>query len=154
MNLNFFLLPFWKRLEKTKHLKYSTESKRGGERIVQTGIADVEVFSPSLNTLVFQEKGVWIVDELPKSSFSNQFRWSFLNDQKRISLEHLRYGEKNPVFLFHLTPSGPNALDSVEAHLCGKDRYLGHIHWNQKSIHLQLSVIGPNKNDLLLYQYI
>ncbi len=148
------LLKFWKRLEKTKHLKFSTRSKKGNEKTIQTGIADVEATSPSLNTLVFQEKGVWVIDELPKSCFSNQFRWQLQTAENLISLEHLRYGQNQPVFLFHLALSGTNTLESVSAHLCGEDTYSGHIHWNQKAIHFHMRVIGHDKNDELFYQYL
>jgi predicted transcriptional regulator len=147
------LLAFWEKLCRVKHLRLTTKSKTGDEKITQTGVAEVIAKKESSQQIIFQEKGIWIQDSLPSSSFSNQFRWTLHPDDKLISLEHLRYGQNMPVFLFHLSCTGPNTLESIEAHLCGQDTYLGHIIWDDKKIHFHWRVIGQNKNDELHYEY-
>ncbi|HEX4840353.1 MAG TPA: DUF6314 family protein, partial [Rhabdochlamydiaceae bacterium] len=70
-----------------------------------------------------------------------------------ISLEHLRQGIDNPVFLFHLQPSGLHSLSSKDSHLCAGDTYLGQILWAQNCLRLKWRVIGPKKNEELHYYY-
>ncbi len=147
------LLAFWEKLCKVKHLRLTTKSKKGDQKTIQTGIAEVLAIKESPSQLIFQEKGVWIQDSLPTSSFSNQFRWTLHADDGLISLEHLRYGQNLPVFLFSLSCTGMGTLESIDAHLCGQDTYLGHILWDDKNIHFHWRVIGQNKNDELHYEY-
>lgn len=147
------LLVFWKKLGEIKHLRFTTKSKKGEEKIMQTGVAEVIITTPTPHVYMYQEKGFWMHNGLPTSGFSNQFRWTLNTEQGLISLEHLRYGFNHPVFLFHLRITKPYMLESVDAHLCGGDTYLGNMSWNQKAIHLHQRVIGQNKNDELLYQY-
>jgi hypothetical protein len=62
-----------------------------------------------------------------ETSFSNIFRWTLDPQVGMISLEHLRRGVDNPVFLFHLQPSSLHSLASIDSHLCAEDTYLGQI---------------------------
>ena len=87
-------------------------------------------------------------------SFSNTFRWTLDRSAGMISLEHLRLGPNNPVFLFHLAPTGPHLLASVESHLCEEDVYLAQVAWDIHSIRLSWRVIGPKKNEEMDYHYI
>lgn len=142
---------FWERLANTETLLFSAKTRQGA-MVLQNGKAEVKVTASS-STLIFEEKGVWLVDELPGSSFTNSFRWTFDFSQSLISLEHLRYGPNRPVFLFHLAPTRPGVFESVDSHLCGEDTYLGNLIWNHKMVQFHWRVIGPRKNDELIYRY-
>jgi hypothetical protein len=147
------LLAFWDRLSTIEHLSFSTKSRQGDEQTVKIGQADVAVTITTQSVITFQEKGHWHVDYGPDTAFSNSFRWTLDLSALLISLEHLRYGNSRPVFLFNLTPTRPNVLESVDAHLCAEDTYLGHISWSDKSIDFHWRIIGPHKNSQLTYHY-
>ncbi len=147
------LLAFWEKLEKVQRLSFSTKSRQGEETATKTGRAEVVVSAPASHTLVFQEKGYWFLDQLPETAFSNSFRWTLDLKASLITIEHLRYGPSNPVFLFHLAPTQPGLLESVDAHLCADDTYLGSLMWDPQSIEFQWRIIGPRKNDELVYHY-
>ncbi len=99
------------------------------------------------NTITFEEKGSW--KELSQT-YRNTFRWT-RNDT--LSLEHLRYGEKHPVFLFHLTPTHSDLLESLTPHLCGEDTYFGSMQYSDLFLQLHIRTIGPQKNEEIEYIY-
>ena len=150
---NNMLLQFWEQLGRVQQLTLFARSKEVHEQAAKMGKAEVAVTVPSASSLVFQEKGHWLIDQLPSSAFSNCFRWTLDLNASLITLEHLRFGPTHPVFLFHLTPSGPQMLESVDAHLCNQDTYLGNIVWDHKRIEFRWRIIGPNNNSELTYYY-
>ncbi len=147
------LISFWEKLSQVKELQTSATLKEKEIPSTQSGRAEVTVTSPSPTTLVFQEKGSWISNQAPPTTFSNSFRWTLDINASLITLEHLRYGATHPVFLLHLTPTKPGLLESVDAHLCAQDTYLGNIEWDAHSIDFAWRIIGPHKNNQLLYRY-
>lgn len=144
------LLAFWERLTKARKLSFSAKS---GQPSMKIGKADVTIHHESPSILIFQEKGYWFLDQLPDTAFSNSFRWTLDLNTSLITLEHLRYGNTHPVFLFHFAVTHPYMLESVDAHLCAEDTYLGNIVWNRKNIDFHWRIIGPHKNDQLVYRY-
>ncbi len=147
------LLAFWEKLSTIENLSFSAKSRQGESQSVKIGKADVEISTPEPSVIIFYEKGHWLVDHEPDTAFSNSFRWTLDLSASLISLEHLRYGTTRPVFLFHLTPTRPHVLESVDAHLCAEDTYMGNISWSKKSIDFHWRVIGPHKNNQLTYHY-
>lgn len=139
------LTTFWKQLAQVKHLfvtaKSETECKTG-EATIRTQLSGTR--------LTFEESGEWLTD---KTAFTNTFRWNLDAQTALITLEHLRYGTDHPVFLLNLTPTQPRVLESVDAHLCGKDTYLGNIVWKKNAITFYWRIIGPKKNTHLTYRY-
>ena len=148
------LTTFWEKISSIKRLTLTRKMKKDRETTIKIGKAAVETILPASGVLIFQEKGVWLHDDFPDTGFNNTFRWTIDMNTCLITLEHLRYGESHPVFLFHLVPTGPHRLESVDAHLCLDDVYLGNIVWSDQGIDFHWRVIGPNKNEELSYQYI
>ena len=144
---------FWEKLLKIEKLSLVTKSRRDQESVTQTGKAEITSLLIAPTVLIFQEKGYWYVDGHPHSKFSSAFRWTLDLKASLITLEHLRHGNNHPVFLFHLTPQLPNKLESVDAHLCGQDTYLGSLSWDLDQIFFHWRIIGPQKNDELIYHY-
>lgn len=148
------LLAFWKKLQSVTQLTFhaKTNSKNEGGWSGK-GQGEVICSKTDGNILIFNEKGTWQGKQGVDTSFSNVFRWTLDCNAKMISLEHLRRGLEHPVFLFHLTPSGPHSLSSVDSHLCEGDTYFGQIHFDTYSLRLNWRVIGPKKNEELDYYY-
>lgn len=140
----------WQKLKEVKKVEFFATSlpKR---IIVGNGSGNVEVQSDK-NTLIFSEKGQ--VDAGDIFNFKNVFRWTYHQYEGMISLEHLRHGKNNPVFLFHLMPKGVNFLESVHAHLCGKDTYLGLLRLHPEKLTLLWRIMGPKKNEEIQYNYL
>lgn len=147
------LFSFWDRLRTVSHLSLTAKSRKKKEVIIKTGRAQIIVNSPSDSILTFEENGVWFLGENPDTSFHNIFRWTLDSNMSLITLEHLRYGKQRPVFLFYLTPFEYNKLHSVDAHLCGEDTYLGSVVWSPDHIAFHWRIIGPRKNEELIYNY-
>lgn len=145
------LLFFWEQLLSMRYLFFSIYSPmREGKK---EGRAEVLIKTPSDSVIVFQEKGEWLDTHTTYTSFSNSLRFTLDLSSLVITLEHLRYGEHHPVFLFHLAPYSKNALRSTTEHLCLSDSYLGHMRLAPKGIVFDWRVIGPQKNDFFSYHY-
>lgn len=150
------LSTIWEKLSQVRSVTFHAKTKskeeggwngkgRGDVLITKGGEKKAEV--------IFTEKGSWKGDEGKEIDFSNIFRWTFDRERQLISLEHLRYGMDNPVFLFHLAPTGNLALTSVDAHLCEGDVYFGHLSCDAHGLRLHFRVIGPKKNEEIDYYY-
>jgi hypothetical protein len=135
----------WQQLFRTRHLVIETSSQARGQ-------ATVLVSAPTKTTLLFTEKGEWSHLTEPVA-FHNTLRWSLDASFERISLEHLRYGQDQPVFLFYLAPTGQTSLQSIDPHLCRDDRYFGRIEFNRSDIQFLWHIIGPKKNEILYHTY-
>lgn len=149
------LTHIWQRLKHVKELSFHAKTKSkdpGGWN--GKGKGEVVITHENENTLIFHEKGCWKDGVGQETSFSNVFRWSFDRDMGMISLEHLRHGSHNPVFLFHLAPVGNNVLSSIDSHLCDSDTYFGQFFCDTHSLRLNWRVIGPKKNEEIDYFYV
>ena len=146
-------MKFWTFLQTVRHLSFSVKSKQRGGMTSKMGRAEVQIISSSPTVCIFQEMGYWLKDQMPETTFHSSFRWTLDTKATLITLEHLRYGASHPVFLFHLTPTKPFYLETVDAHLCVEDSYLGSILWSSSTMHFHWRVLGPFKNEELIYSY-
>jgi hypothetical protein len=147
------LASLWERLRLVKNLTFSAKLRQGPEMEIKMGKGEVAVSSPLNSVILFQEKGYWYAGQIPETVFTNTLRWTLDKTAGMITLEHLRYGAAHPVFLFHLAPTKPFLLESIDAHLCGEDTYLGTLTWSRDRVDFHWRIIGPGKNDELTYQY-
>lgn len=148
------LQTFWERLRQVKQLSFNAKSK-SKEELGWTGKGKGEVIisKENDNTLIYNEKGIWLNKNGDQVSFTNVFRWTLDRHTGIIALEHLRRGVDHPVFLFHLAPTNAYSLSSVDSHLCEGDSYFGQIHLDSNSLRLNWRVIGPKKNEEIDYYY-
>lgn len=105
------------------------------------------------HTLIFQEQGHWQDEGEQLHHYHNRFRWTWDRLEGLLSVEHLRLGEANPVFLFHLIPTKGQNLESLHPHLCGEDTYFGWLHYTELFLQLNFRTIGPKKNEEIQYIY-
>lgn len=144
------LKAFWKKLERIGQLTVHAKSKANAGGWNGKGHAQVTLTKEKETVLIFQEKGTW---ENNLTQFSNAFRWILDMTSGSVSLEHLRHGIQNPVFLFHLTPIDKYTLKSINSHCCGEDNYLGQLYFDDLTIRFNWRVIGPKKNEVLDFYY-
>ncbi len=139
----------WKKLQQTAHVDFRFRSRKSkGE-----GAGKVETTYDGRSRCVFQERGCWRGDDDQEFNFRNVFRWTLNRIDGMLTLEHLRFGERNPVFLFHLVPVNEKTLESLHAHLCGEDTYFGQLVLGPKTLELTWRILGPKKNDEVRYTY-
>lgn len=144
---------FWKRLQKVKKLIIDATIRDSDQIEHKVGQSQVSIKKISKDKIIFEEHGFWFKEKSAQQAFHNSYQWTLDHKMDLITLEHLRYGEKRAVFLFHLTSNYPKTLESVDSHLCGEDTYLGNIIFSSKSIDFSWRIIGPSKNHTLNYQY-
>ena len=84
-------------------------------------------------------------------AFRNVYRW--VNQGDRLALWHERFGRDAAVWLFDLAATGTDELATIEAHLCGADRYDARLSLAVEGFDLRWSITGPNKDETLAYRY-
>lgn len=148
------LLDCWKRLQQISHIRFTSVMRKGRRehRVEGNGRVDPD-YDDANGVLVFSEKGSWENQAKESYQFRNVFRWSLNRLDGLLSLEHLRLGKNNPVFLFHLAPAGDALFESVHAHLCGDDTYFGQLLMHENSLELIWRILGPKKNEEISYTY-
>lgn len=148
------VINIWNQLTSIKELSFtSTSQGKGGSGWNGVGRGQVQVRQINDNVIIFDENGSWTSREGQEINFTNTFRWSLDRFQSLMTLEHLRFGERNPVFLFHLTQVDHETLQSVSSYICNEDTYLGQLRCVNHSIKLNWRIIGPKKNEEIDYIY-
>jgi len=116
-----------------------------------TGVGTVEARQVKDGVLTFTESGVWHPEVGRETRFTNVFRWTVAGDVVR--LEHLRFGEDHPVFLFDLVPAGEREWRSASPHLCSEDCYAAVLTVRDDGIGLRWTIDGPRKQETIEYVY-
>ncbi len=142
----------WKQLEGVTTLAFHARTK-SYEGWSGQGKGEVSVARVGDNVLHYYEKGSWHNKDGKVFDFTNAYRWTLDTVTKVLSLEHLRRGINNPVFLFHLAPDGPNSLSSIDSYLCAGDAYYGKVIAETQSVRLKWRAIGPKKNEEMEVYY-
>lgn len=140
----------WIALQQVRHLEFVAHSE-GETGWNGRGIGSVIIESPTTEVLVFQESGTWHPVAGRVVSFRNAYRWTRCKDTLR--LEHLRFGEKHPVYLFDLAPDTDTTWSSIQPHLCREDEYTALLQLQDSSVLLNWKIIGPTKKEEIIYRY-
>ena len=148
------LMMFWNKLATIEHLMVRANTHLGGKKEwTNEGKGSVFVTKDTCSSLIFKERGTWNTAKDKHIDFHNTFRWTLDRNAGVLSLEHLRLGLDEPVFLFHLAPIESTVLRSVESHTCGSDTYYGQLYYESHFLRLHWRVIGPTKNEDINYFY-
>jgi len=144
------LLRVWQKMQtiSTVILEFRKDNRSYGH-----GEGLIEITKDEEGALIFNEKGKWKSLKGESFDFNNCFRWRLNHFEGLLSLEHLRFGPQNPVFLFHLALKGPSYFESIDAHLCDEDTYFGALTQKNKSVHLNWRILGPKKNEEIAFVY-
>jgi hypothetical protein len=152
-NSAMILQRVWQRLAAVRQLTFRAVSaaaittgwKGAGE-------GSVAVVAVSETVLIFREQGRWQPAQGPTLPFRNVYRWTLDAERACLGLEHLRFGEGQPVFLFDLVAHG-DMLVSASPHLCREDEYAAHLCLEPGQLRLDWRVTGPHKNERIQYCY-
>ncbi|MFI4851420.1 MAG: DUF6314 family protein [Gimesia chilikensis] len=147
------LSELWSRLSSINSLTFTAQSFGSGSGWNGTGVGTVEVESIDSQTLLFHESGNWSPSEGKSLRFTNVYRWRAYSEQKQLRLEHLRFGNANPVYLFDLQQTAADCWDSIEPHVCSEDLYTATLRLENETLHLDWTVKGKTKNERISYVY-
>jgi hypothetical protein len=140
----------WKRLGSVRALSFVARSEKpygwNGK-----GSGTIVVQRPSEEMMTFTESGTWQPGVGRDIRFSNVFPWTRAGDVLR--LEHLRFGEDHPVYLFDLAPTGEREWRSASPHQCREDCYAAMLTVRDDNIVLRWSIHGPQKQESIEYIY-
>jgi hypothetical protein len=143
--------PLWNRLRLVRLLSFLARS-RSRTAWTGTGVGTVELRRIGDGVVVWHEQGSWRPEDGPKDiRFTNVYRWTLLDDLLR--LEHLRFGESNPVHLFDLAQVGEWEWRPASPHLCREDCYSAVLLLCESAIVLRWSIDGPRKQEKIEYEY-
>jgi hypothetical protein len=139
----------WDRLRRVRSLSFVARSASPtGWNGRGSGTVAVETTG---EVLVFSEQGTWRPEGGRDIRFSNVFRWT--KGERRLRMEHLRFGIDHPVYLFDLEPAGEREWRSASPHVCSEDCYAAEMQVGEGSIVLRWSVNGPRKREEIEYVY-
>ncbi|RYF36219.1 MAG: hypothetical protein EOO38_27980 [Cytophagaceae bacterium] len=140
----------WNALRQVHTLEFVAHS-RSNTGWTGKGAGSVIVESPTPESIVFHESGLWHPTAGKNIEFRNIYRW--LRSGDTVRLEHLRFGEENSVYLFDLAPDSDTVWSSVAPHLCRQDEYVALLEIQESVLSLHWKITGPAKNEEILYRY-
>jgi len=83
---------------------------------------NLKVTKPDNFSIITEELGGWINNLGQKVVSKNTYKWTAQNDSI-LKLEHLRFGEKKPIFLVNFYYKKTNFWKSLKPHICKQDVY-------------------------------
>jgi hypothetical protein len=144
----------WTRLLSVQELSFEAQSRTAPNTGWNgSGKGTVRVEKIDAGVILFHERGTWAPKEGRETIFTNVFRWTTDPDARFIRLEHLRFGEAHPVYLFDLVPVDEWVLESSEPHVCSEDLYAARMEFDEQNIHLKWTINGPKKSETISYTY-
>jgi hypothetical protein len=143
----------WKRLSSVNSLAFKATSGTNDGGWNGEGRGSVSVQSVDSNTMLFHEDGKWKPATGKELTFTNVYRWTALLESQSLRLEHLRFGQNHPVYLFDLKQADEVTWRSVEPHVCRDDLYKAIMKLGGESVTLEWSIEGPTKSENIYYSY-
>ena len=140
----------WKSLRRVRTVCFVSQSDTPGWDGV--GVGSVAVTNPAESVLTHTESGIWRPSNGRETNFSNVFRWT-VTGPETVSLEHLRFGPDNPVYLFDLSPHSEHEWASVRPFLCERDIYCAELQMLESGLRVYWTIDGLKKNERIEYDY-
>ena len=144
----------WNRLLSVREVVFEARSRAAsntGWNGFGEGLVRVEKLDPVM--ILFHERGAWTPQEGRPTNFTNVFRWTADPNGLFIRLEHLRFGQDYPVYLFDLVAVDECVLASSEPHVCREDLYAARMEFDDQTVHLRWTINGPKKAETISYTY-
>ena len=143
----------WNRLREVRVLQFSAKSSSQTSGWSASGDGTVIVGLIGNSTMTYTESGKWRSDCGKELDFNNVYRWTLAEDAGSIRLEHLRFGQNQPIYLLDLAPTDDTTFQSVSPHYCGEDSYTASMEFKGESIYLRWTVKGPKKDEQICCIY-
>ena len=142
----------WDALTRTRTVRFEASDANGGGWS-GCGEGTVAAECPAADVLVFREAGEWQPERGGSLAFRNVYRWTRTLGGDAVKLEHLRFGEAHPVYLFDLVPAGAEVWESVASHRCDADDYGARLRLNETGFDFRWEIAGPDKRVVIDYWY-
>lgn len=144
----------WQQLLGINQLRFIAESETKGIGWNGSGAGQVRVDTKSDDEIHFVETGNWQTESGKQLNFSNTYRWQKRDKpDDQILLSHLRYGKDHPVELLTLSETRSGIWQPFNSHRCNADQYTLDIKLQDFEIEMRWRIMGPKKNQTLLYIY-
>ena len=140
----------WKQLCAVKEVTFRAKDPHSAHARLGKGAITVE--HPSARECIFRKQGTWKVEGGYEMGFSNAFRWTLSEKKDQLSLEHLRFGDSHPVFLFFLNPDSERSFHSDQ--MSRGEGCVGKMRFEDHYIQLTLREINAQKNEEIDYMYL
>ena len=147
------LAALWSLLRSRTRVEITARSLADNFRWTGLGTGIVDVTEEGTHTLLFNERGRWNNPSHGNPAFSNIYRWKIAQSGQSIRLEHLRYGESNPVSLVDIIGDGIGSWSSQAPHRCNEDSCGIQIKQCGDTLHMKWTVRGPQKQQLIHINY-
>ena len=133
-------------LRRCRELRFIAHRDDHAKTWIGNGVGSVAIESPSAQVVIFNESGTSRLTSGRELRFTNVYRWSLVG-QRVVRLEHLRFGQNRPVYLFDLAPEDESTWASVTPHHCRDDLYSVRLELGQDAVSLLWMIVGPGKRE-------
>lgn len=113
---------------------------------------NLKVTRPDDSSIITEELGDWINNEGQKVVSKNIYKWSVQNNSI-LKLEHLRFGEKKPIFLVNFYNKKNYLWKSLKPHICEQDIYNAEIDISPTNIKLIWNINTPKHTYTIVSKY-
>ena len=113
---------------------------------------NLKVTRPDDSSIITEELGDWINNEGQKVVSKNIYKWSVQNNSI-LKLEHLRFGEKKPIFLVNFYNEKNYLWKSLKPHICEQDIYNAEIDISPTNIKLIWNINTPKHTYTIVSKY-
>ncbi|MCH8941687.1 MAG: hypothetical protein IIA48_04500 [Bacteroidetes bacterium] len=128
------------KLEKVKRLNFKVNHPNPSLNIHLN--CNLKVSKPDDSTIITEELGDWVNNYGQKVNSKNIYKWTAHNNSI-LKLEHLRFGEKKPVFLVSFYNEKNNLWKSLKPYICEQDLYYAELFIAPTSIKLTWNIKTP-----------
>jgi len=108
------------KLEKVKRLNFKVNHPNPSLNIHLN--CKLKVSHPDDSSIITEELGDWVNNYGQKVNSKNIYKW-IAHNNSILKLEHLRFGEKKPIFLVNFYNEKNNLWKSLKPYICEKDLY-------------------------------
>lgn len=148
MNTNLKYL--FNKLERVKKLNFLVNHPNPSLNIQLN--CDILVNQFNDTSIITEESGDWINNIGQKVASKNIYRWTAYNNSI-LRLEHLRFGEKKPIFLVDFYNEKNNLWKSLNPHICKNDKYSAQVLILPTTIKLLWNIETPKNNYSIISTY-
>lgn len=116
------------------------------------GFGHVDIHQDN-DSIITYERGKWKNTHHKEFLFTNAYRWTLNPSESSMTLEHIRFGIEQPVYLFDFYPVEVNEWETRQAHQCQLDSYTAKLTIEATYLKIEWQITGAHKNEKMIYWY-